>query len=113
MIRQGEIWWAEVGVPTGSAPGFHRPVVVIQGDEFNEMKIGTVLCVAVTSRRKWASAPGNVALSAVETGLDRDSVANISQIITLDRKQLEQFAAQVPDNKLAKILDGVSRLIGR
>src|SRR5450756_1340430 len=85
VISQGEVWWADLPAPVGSAPGFRRPVVVVQGDALNRSRISTVVCVPLTSSLRWADAPGNVLLSARLTGLPKDSVANVSQVLTLDR----------------------------
>jgi len=85
VIAQGEVWWADLGEPSGSEPGFRRPVVVVQGDAFNRSSLQTVVCVALTSNLRWGDAPGNVRLPARATGLPRDSVGNVSQLVTLDR----------------------------
>ena len=79
VISQGDVWWADLPQPIGYGPGFRQPVVVIQGDAFNRSSIRTVICVPVTSGLKWADSPGNVMLGARQTGLQRDSVANVSQ----------------------------------
>ena len=113
VVAQGEIWWADLGEPTGSAPGFRRPVLVIQCDAFNRSRIGTVVCIALTSQLKWADAPGNVALTAGSTGLDRESVANVSQFITLDRNVLTERVGRISERKLAQVLSGVCSVIGR
>jgi mRNA interferase MazF len=78
VIAQGDIWWADLGEPAGSEPGLRRPVVVVQGDAFNRSAIGTVVCVVLTSKLRWAEAPGNVMLAARNSGLPKDSVANVS-----------------------------------
>jgi mRNA interferase MazF len=78
VVAQGEIWWAELPDPSGSGPGFRRPVVVAQGDAFNRSNIATVVCVPLTTNMRWVEAPGNLLLSARATGLPRDSVANVS-----------------------------------
>ena len=78
MIAQGEIWWADLGDPSGSGPGFRRPLVVVQGESFNRSAIATVVCVPLTSNLRWADAPGNVLLAPRTTGLPRESVANVS-----------------------------------
>jgi mRNA interferase MazF len=113
VIAQGEVWWANLAEPTGSAPGFRRPVVVIQGDSFNRSRIATVVCVALTSNLKLADAPGNVALAPRMTGLDRESVANVSQIVTLDKASLEQRTGKLTPQKLGLILDGIDVVLGR
>ena len=84
VIARGEVWWADIPEPSGSGPGFRRPVVVVQGDAINRSRISTVVCVPLTTNLRWADAPGNVALSTRETRLPKDSVDNVSQIVTLD-----------------------------
>src|SRR5579864_6246014 len=96
VISQGEIWWADIPKPTGSGPGFRRPVVVVQGDPLNRSRIATIVCVPLTSNLKWALAPGNVHLSSKVTGLPKDSVANVSQIVALDRTLLESRVGKMP-----------------
>lgn len=113
VISQGEVWWADLPAPTGSGPGFRRPVVVVQGDALNRSRIATVLCVPLTSNLRWANAPGNVALSPRLTGLPRDSVANVSQIVTLDRELLTELVWKLPRAKLELILAGVDVVLGR
>ena len=113
MIAQGEIWWAALGDPVGSAPGFRRPVLVVQGDAFNRSRIATIVCVPLTGNLKWADAPGNVALTPGQTGLDRPSVANVSLIVTLDRGQLAERVGRVPQRKLELVLKGVDVVLGR
>ena len=112
-MTQGEVWWADLGGPTGSEPGFRRPVVVLQGDAFNRSTLRTVVCVSVTSNLRWADAPGNVLLTARATGLPRDSVANASQLVTLDRALLTERVGKLPPTKLGLILDGVAIVLGR
>lgn len=113
MIAQGEIWWADLGAQAGSEPGYVRPVLVVQNDSFNAGRIRTVVCVVLTSQLKWADAPGNVLLSARSTGLERDSVANVSQLLTLDRSRLVDRAGRVAERNLTQVLDGVCLAIGR
>ena len=107
MIAQGEVWWADLGEPSGSAPGFRRPVVVVQGDAFNRSRIATVVCVALTSNLHWAEAPGNVLLDAKLTGLPKDSVANVSQLVTLDRAALTERVGALSAGKLELVLLGI------
>ena len=113
MIQQGQIWWADLAEPDGSGLGFRRPVVVIQCDAFNRSRIGTVVCVPLTSNLKWANAPGNVLLKKRQTGLDRDSVANVSQVITVDREQLTETCGKLAKNPLMTVLAGVDVVLGR
>ena len=113
VVAQGEVWWADLGDPAGSEPGYRRPVVVVQGDAFNRSSLRTVVCVSVTSNLRWADAPGNVLLAARVTGLPRDSVANVSQLVTLDRALLTERVGKLPPVKLELVLDGVAILLGR
>ena len=113
VISQGEVWWAEVPEPTGSGPGFRRPVVVVQGDALSHSRIATVVCVPLTSNVRWADAPGNVRLSTRLTGLPKDSVANVSQIVTLDKTLLTERAGKLPRAKLHLVLSGIDVVLGR
>ncbi|MFP4532151.1 MAG: type II toxin-antitoxin system PemK/MazF family toxin [Desulfobacterales bacterium] len=113
MISQGEIWWAELLDPTGSGPGFRRPVVVVQGDSFNRSRIATVLCVPLTSNLKWASAPGNVLLETRLTGLPKASVANVSQVVALDKSLLAERAGKLSRAKIDLVLAGIDVVLGR
>lgn len=113
MIAQGEVWWADLGQPAGSEPGFRRPVVVVQGDPFNASHLNTVVCVALTSNAKWADAPGNVLLSARATGLPRASVANVSQLVTLDRGSLTERVGRLSAADLGLVLSGIDVVLGR
>lgn len=113
VINQGEIWWADLGEPIGSAPGYRRPVLVVQGDAFNRSRIDTVVCVPLTSNLKWADAPGNVRLSARMTGLGKDSVANVSLIVAIDRSQLTERVGSIPARKLELVLSGIDVVLGR
>ena len=112
MIAQGEVWWADLGEPRGSEPGFRRPVVVVQGDAFNRSRIATVVCVALTSNLRWADAPGNVLLSSRQTGLPKDSVANVSQLVTLDRSALTERVGTLAAKKLELVLAGIDIVLG-
>jgi mRNA interferase MazF len=113
VIQQGEIWWADLDDPLGSGPGFRRPVLVVQGNAFNQGRIATVLCVPLTSTVRLANAPGNVMLTARQTGLDRDSVAVSSQLIALDRSLLSEHAGEVPTRLLERVLRGIDLVLGR
>ncbi len=88
MIQRGDVWWVELHEPHGSAPGYRRPVVVVQSDAFNRSRIGTIVAVTLTSNLRLADAPGNVFLPRRDSGLPKDSVANVSQLVTLDRTEL-------------------------
>lgn len=113
VISQGEVWWADLAEPSGSEAGYRRPVVVVQGDAFNRSAIGTVVSVPLTSTLRWAEAPGNVRLSARSTGLPRDSVANVSQIVALDRTLLAERVGKLSRAKIDLLLSGVDIVLGR
>lgn len=113
VISQGEVWWADLAEPSGSEAGYRRPVVVVQGDAFNRSAIGTVVSVPLTSTLRWAEAPGNVRLSARSTGLPRDSVANVSQIVALDRTLLTERVGKLSRAKIDLLLSGVDIVLGR
>jgi len=112
-ISQGNVWWAELPAPKGSAPGFRRPVVVVQGDHLNRSRLATVVCVPLTSNVTWAAAPGNVSITAKEARLPKDSVANVSQILTLDRGTLIEHVATLSAKKLKLIMAGIDTVLGR
>ncbi len=109
MVSRGHIWWVDLSEPLGSEPGYTRPVVIVQADAFNRSRIGTVVAVVVTSNLRLAEAPGNVLLFADKTGLKKDSVANVSQIITVDKQALREETGQL-DNKTMKQIDDGMRL---
>jgi len=113
VIEQSEVWWADLEEPIGSAPGYRRPVVVVQCNAFNRSRIGTVVCVPVTSNLKWAEAPGNLLLPRSETGLEQDSVANVSLIIALDKQQLTDRVRMLPRRRFELILAGIDVILGR
>ena len=113
VISQGDVWWAELSKARGSEPAYRRPVVVVQGDAFNRSAIQTVVCVALTSNLKWAQAPGNVVLPARATGLPRQSVANVSQVVRLDRADLAERVGKLSSAKLELILAGLDTMLGR
>lgn len=113
VISQGDVCWVDLGAPLGSEPGLRRPVVVVQCDAFNRSRIATVVCVPLTSNLRLADAPGNVLLTADLTSLPRDSVANVSQPVTLDRGVLTDPVAKLPDRKLDLVLAGIEVVLGR
>jgi mRNA interferase MazF len=113
VIAQGDVCWADLPEPAGSGPGFRRPVLVVQGDAFNRSKVATVVCVPLTSNLRWAEAPGNVLLPARSSGLPRDSVANVSQIVALDRSFLTERVGRVSRKQLDLVLAGLDVVLGR
>ena len=106
-MRRGEVWWAELPEPRGSEPGYRRPVLIVQADEFNRSRIRTVIAAAITSNTALAGAPGNVALSPRSVGLNRESVVNVSQIVTLDKSFLSERVGRVPASKLREVESGL------
>ena len=112
-VARGEVWWAELPEPTGSGPGFRRPVVVVQGNPLNRSRIATVVCVPLTSNLTWAEAPGNTLLPANATGLPQDSVANASQITTIDRSFLDERVGRLGAKQVAQIMHGIDVVLGR
>lgn len=104
---RGEIWWAELPTPAGSGPGFRRPVLVVSADEFNASRIATVVVVALTSNARLAAAPGNVLLLRDETGLPREAVANVSQILTVDRALLTERVGTLHPGSAKRVDEGL------
>ena len=112
-IRRGDILWADLGEPRGSEPGYPRPVLVIQADAINRSRIATIICVPLTSNVKLAQMPGNVLLKAADTGLDRDSIANVTLITIIDRDSLDEWAGAVPKRRLQQVFEGLDLVLGR
>ena len=112
-VAQGELWWAELPVPGGSAAGFRRPVVVVQGNPLNRSRLPTVLCVPLTSNLTWADAPGNTVLTAEVTGLPKDSVANASQLFAVDRAYLAARVGKLAPKRLEQIMVSIDIVLGR
>lgn len=106
-LRRGEIWWASMAVPRGSEPGFRRPVVVVQSNAFNRSSIQTVVVAVITSNTRLAGAPGNLTLTPEQSGLSRESVVNVSQLITLDRRYLTHQAGSLPSDRLTALDEGL------
>ena len=108
-MKRGEIWWADLGEPVGSEPGYRRPVLIVQSDAFNRSAINTVVCVAITSNLKLAAAPGNVRIAARVSGLPKASVVNVSQLVTLDKIFLTERVKR-SDEYLMRMVDEGLRL---
>ena len=106
-MQRGEIWWASLPEPSGSGPGFRRPVLIIQSDDFNKSRIQTVVVAAITSNLKLAAAPGNVLLRSRASGLKRDSVVNVSQVITLDKSFLTERVGKLPAGPFHDVESGL------
>jgi mRNA interferase MazF len=113
VISQGDVCWASLENPVGSSAGFRRPVVIVQGDAFNASRISTTVVVPLTSNQRLAAAPGNVALPAGVTGLPKDSVANVSQIVAIDRELLAERVGRLTNVHLDRIMAGIDLVLGR
>ena len=111
VINQGDLYWVDLGEPSGSEPGFRRPFVVIQNDAFNRSKINTVVLCALSSNIKLSQAPGNVLLKKGEANLPKASVVNISQVMTLDKEELGIKIGQLSKKRMEEIIDGFQFLL--
>ena len=107
VVHRGEIWWADLAEPRGSAPGFRHPILILQAEPFNRSRLHTVVGVIVSSNTRLLDAPGNVLLPAKESGLRRDSVASVTQFVTVDRDYLEERAGKATATTLARVKAGV------
>jgi mRNA interferase MazF len=112
VICRGEIWWASLPEPAGSEPGYRRPVVIVQTDEFNASRLRTVLAVTLSSNLRLADADGNVLLSKHQTGLPADSVANVSQVVAVDKRHLTERAGEVAPRVFQGIENGLRLILG-
>ena len=110
-IQRGDIWWADLPAPRRSEPGFRRPVLVVQADSFNVSRIQTAIVAAITSNLALADAPGNVLLPARSAGLARDSVVNVSQLLTIDRGFLTEHAGTLPPRLLRSVDEGLRTVL--
>lgn len=111
VIQRREIWWADLDEPRGSEPGFRRPVLVVQADSFNRSKLRTAIAVVLTSNTRLLDAPGNVLVSAKESGLPKDSVANVAQIVTLDEDYLTERVGRLSPKLMARIDAGLKLVL--
>jgi mRNA interferase MazF len=111
-MTRGEVWWADFGIPFGTEPGFKRPVLVIQDDDFNRSNIGTVVIVPFTTNLALADAPGNVFLEAGDSGLAKDSVLVNSQITAIDKKRLVERVSRVESRYFGEIEEGIRIVLG-
>ncbi len=107
VIVRGEIWWASLPAPIASEPGYRRPLLVIQSDDFNQSRINTVISVVITSNLQLSDAPGNVLLSKKESGLPKKSVVNVSQLITVDKSFFTEKICDISALKLKEVEDGL------
>jgi mRNA interferase MazF len=107
VMERGEVWWARLPNPTASEPGFGQPVVIVQSNAFNRSKIQTLIALVLTSNLRLAEAPGNVLIPASDSGLPKDSAANVSQVITVDRSFLTERCGRLPAHLVKSIDEGL------
>ncbi len=111
VIERGEVWWADLDEPAGSEPGYRRPVLIVQADAFNRSRLQTTIAVVLTSNLRLIEAPGNVLVPKQSSRLPKDSVANVSQLVTLDREFLTERAGKLPARVLAAIDAGLKLVL--
>ena len=107
IIERGEVWWADLGEPRGSSPGFHRPIVIIQSDFFNKTRINTLIAAIIITNLRLANMPGNILLSKRASGLNEESVVNITQLFTIDRTDLLEFIGTLSAKKMEQVESGL------
>ncbi len=112
MISRGDLYWVDLGKARGSAPAKRRPVLVVQAESFNASLLATTLAAIVTSNTALAAMPGNVFLPSAATGLPRDSVVNVTALITTDKDDLNEVIGQVPDYLMEEVDGGLRRVLG-
>ncbi len=110
-MYRGEVWWANLHDPIGSEPGYRRPVLIIQDDTFTQSRISTVIVISITSNIQLAEAPGNVFLSCNATGLPKDSVANVSQVLTIDKTFLVERVGMLPEQLQEEVDEGLRTIL--
>jgi len=110
-MKRGEIWWASLPQPTGSGPGYRRPVLVVQANSFNESRISTVLVAVITSNIKLAKAPGNVRIAKSDSNLSKTSVVNVSQLLTIDRQFLTKRVSSLPQSAMKQVNNGLKLVL--
>jgi mRNA interferase MazF len=106
-LARGDVWWADLPVPQGSEPGYRRPLLIVQNDAFNRSRLPTVIAVVLTGNVRLVDAPGNVLIPAKASGLPRDSVANVSQVVTVDRNALTERVGRLPGSVIEQVADGL------
>ncbi len=111
VIRRGDVWWTDLGDPKGASPGFERPILVVSSDSFNRSKIATVVGVIITSNRRLADAPGNVLLNVGDGGLDRPSVVNVSQVVTVDKLDFKERLGSLATDQVRLVEIGLRRAL--
>ena len=112
VVERGQIWSADLGEPEGSEPGYNRPVLIMQSDAFNRSRLHTVIAVVLSTNLRLLDAPGNVLIPAKTSSLRKDSVANVSQVITIDREFLLELAGRVRGHVLKDVENGLRLILG-
>jgi mRNA interferase MazF len=107
MVNRGEIWWANLPEPTGSSPGYRRPVLVVQSDDFNHSKINTTVVLIISTNLKLQESFGNVLLKMRQSGLSKDSVVNVTQLYTIDESSLTEYVETLSEQKMEQIDNGL------
>lgn len=111
MIQRGEVWWADLGAPRGSEPGYLRPVLIVSGERYNRSKLCTVTVVTMSGNVRLAAMPGNVSVPSELSGLPRESVVNVTQIASIDRNALTERVGQLPGWLLDQVGEGLRRAL--
>jgi len=111
-MTRGEIWWTDLGIPYGSEPGFMRPTLIIQDNTFNKSRIRTIIVLSITSNIDMEDAPGNVFLNKQDSGLSKDSVINVSQIATIDRKRFTEKVSILSEHYMSEVEEGLRLVLG-
>jgi mRNA interferase MazF len=111
VVERAEVWWADLDEPIGSEPGFRRPLLIVQGNAFNRSRLQTTIAVVLTSNLRLIEAPGNVLVPKPSSGLPKDSVANVSQVVTLDRDFLTERTGKVPARIMAAVDAGLKLVL--
>ena len=111
MIRRGEVWWAGLPDPAASEPDYSRPVLVVSSDDFNNSRIRTLIAAVLTTNLRLVQAPGNVLVGAEETGLPRDSVVNVSQVVTVEKSFLAKRAGSLGSRSMLAVEDGLRTVL--
>lgn len=112
VVERGQVWWADLDEPSGSEPGFRRPVLIVQDDAFNRSRLRTIIAVVLTSNLRLVEASGNVLIPAKSAGLPKDSVANVAQVITVDRDFLSEPAGRIRGQLLKDVENGLRLVLG-
>jgi mRNA interferase MazF len=111
VIQRGQIWWADLADPDGSEPGYRRPVLIVQSDSFNRSNISTVIALILSSNMALREASGNVVLSKQTSGLSKDSVANVSQLVTLDKRFLIRKVSRLASSQMQTVDEGLRQVL--